>query len=72
MRPGGDRAGGVVGEGDGVVGATVAVLTDPAGVRVLAVPTFLVSNAWVNVAVSRPASVPAVMVGIAVELVVAS
>ena len=35
-------------------------------------PTFSVSKVWVNEPVSVPASVPAVMVGIAAELVVAS
>ena len=35
-------------------------------------PTLAVSNVWVNEPVSVPASVPAVTVGIAAELVVAS
>ena len=44
---GGDLAGGVVDEGDRVVGAAVAVVDGPAGVSVLPVPT-LVPKVWVN------------------------
>ena len=39
-------------------------LTVPAGVRVLAMPTFLVSKVWVNTPVSVPARLPVVTVGI--------
>ena len=62
---GGDHAGDVVDEGDGVVRSAVAVDDGARRVRVLPVPTFLVSKVWVNDPVSVPASVPDVMVGIA-------
>ena len=47
-------------------------VTVPAGVSVLAVPTFLVSNVWVNTPVSVPARLPVVTVGTARGAVVAS
>ena len=60
---GGDHAGGDVDEGDGVVAPPLPSMTEPAGVRVLPVPTLAVSKVWVNPAVSPTASVPAVIVG---------
>jgi hypothetical protein len=58
--------------GNGVELLPLPSLTDPEGVRVLPVPAFGLSNAWLKLAVSPAARVPEGMVGVAVELLVPS